>query len=227
MDNKILFVWDFHGVLEKDNVYAVRDLCNLVLNDFGFDRIVSLEEAAEYYGLSWLDFFKLILPQGDYKLWNQMVKRVLTLRERGWIIIKKYIKAREFAEYVLQEIKNNNHSNILLTNSSSEHAKRFTHFINLTSYLDDIKGIDYNWSCKPNQELHNLKGHLLLDFIKGKDYRKIIIIGDRESDIMAGKMCGAITYLFVDTKLRKQLIETKADYIISDLRQVLKEIDNP
>lgn len=32
----ILFVWDFHGVLEKDNEKAVVDISNQVLSEAGF-----------------------------------------------------------------------------------------------------------------------------------------------------------------------------------------------
>jgi hypothetical protein len=37
MDNKVLFVWDFHGVLEKGNVYAAKEACNLILERVGMD----------------------------------------------------------------------------------------------------------------------------------------------------------------------------------------------
>jgi len=36
--DKILFVWDFHGVLERGNEYAVQDVCNRVLKEFGINR---------------------------------------------------------------------------------------------------------------------------------------------------------------------------------------------
>jgi len=225
MSNKILFVWDFHGVLEKDNIYAVRDICNLVLDEFGFAKKITIQETIKYYGLSWLDYFKFTLPEGNYELWNQMVKRVLTLQEKGWNIIKSHIKPRDFSKDVLQKIKENNNYNILLTNSSVEHAKRFIDFIDLAKYIDEVKGVDYHWSCRPNQEIHNLKSQLLLDFLKIKNYKKIIAIGDRESDIKAGKNCGAITYLFVDLKINKRPEETEADYVISDLREILKELN--
>ncbi len=52
------------------------------------------------------------------------------------------------------------------------------------------------------------------------------MIGDKQSDIIAGQNCGAATYLFVDPKFgNSQMGNINADYIISDLREVLKELD--
>jgi len=34
-----LFVWDFHGVLEKDNDLAVEVICNQVLEAFGTEDL--------------------------------------------------------------------------------------------------------------------------------------------------------------------------------------------
>ena len=40
MKERKLFVWDFHGVLEKDNDLAVQIICDKVLKDFGFKNRV-------------------------------------------------------------------------------------------------------------------------------------------------------------------------------------------
>lgn len=105
MENKILFVWDFHGTLETGNVYAVQELVNLVLKDFGINKEVGIKEVRDWYGLSWFDYFKLALPEGNPKLWQSMVNRVYSFQERGWDIIKKHLKARDFAEEVLKKDK--------------------------------------------------------------------------------------------------------------------------
>ncbi len=73
MNNKILFIWDFHGVLEKGNEKAVQELCNLILKDFQIQKEVSLKEVIDWYGLSWFDYFKLAAPQGNNELWQEMV----------------------------------------------------------------------------------------------------------------------------------------------------------
>ena len=50
------------------------------------------------------------------------------------------------------------------------------------------------------------------------------LIGDSGSDIKAGKKCGAVTYLYVAPEFKKQRKNKEADYAISDLRDVLKEL---
>ena len=75
-----------------------------------------------------------------------------------------------------------------------------------------------------NKEIHNVKSEFLKDFLQSKAYQKIVVIGDKESDVRAGKNCKATTYLFTDSEVDKNSNNTKADYIISDLRKVLKEL---
>lgn len=224
MNDQILFVWDFHGVLEKGNEKSVEELCNLVLKDFGFERRINLKEVVDWYGLNWLDYFKLAVPEGNPELWQKMKEKVLSFQERGWEIIKKNIKAREFARDVLEEIENKGHQNVLLTNAQPEHAKRFTELIGINSYLDEIIGVDTPYYFRKTDKIHAVKGDKLANFLKGRDFKKIVLVGDRESDIWAGKSCGAMTYLFVDPENGNGKKETEADYTISDLREVLKEL---
>lgn len=224
MNEKILFVWDFHGVLEKDNEYAVQEVCNLVLKDFGMDREISLEETISWYGLSFFDYFRLAIPEGDEELWKAMVNKVRTFRERGWEIIQRYIQPRDYPREVLSHIKSQKHQNIIITNSSQESANRFVNFVDLRSYIDEIIGIDNHDFSRINTALHNVKSQILAEFLKDKNYKKIIVIGDRDSDIRAGKECGAVTYLFFDPEINKNPGKAGADYIISDLREILKEL---
>lgn len=102
---KNLFVWDFHGTLEKGNVYAVQELVNLILKDFEINKEISIKEVRDWYGLSWFDYFKLAIPEGNDKLWQDMVNKVLSLQQRGWNIIKAHIKLREPAEEVFKNNK--------------------------------------------------------------------------------------------------------------------------
>ncbi len=219
-----LFVWDFHGTLETGNVYVVQELVNLVLKDFKINKEVSIKEVRDWYGLSWFDYFKLAVPEGNDKLWQDMVTTVLSLQQQGWDMLKTHMKLREYAEEVLKTIRKEGHQSILLSNSSPYHIRKFTGLLNITEYFDDIIGTDtYNIS-RVNKEIHNIKGKALADFLKKGEYKKVVAIGDRESDIMAGRNCGAITYLFVDPAFNEGVKDTEADYTISDLREILKQL---
>jgi len=221
---KNLFVWDFHGTLETGNVYAVQELVNLVLKEFKINKEVSIKEVRDWYGLSWFDYFKLAAPEGNDKLWQDMVNKVLSLQRRGWDIIKTHIKLRESAEEVLKTIEKEGHQNILLSNTSPQHIKKFTDLLNITKYFTDIIGVDTHHVFRINKEIHDNKGKALTDFLKKIEYNKVVVIGDRESDIKAGRNCGATTYLFVDPAFNENAKNTEADYIISDLKEILKQL---
>lgn len=219
--NRNLFVWDFHGVLEKDNVYAVKELTNLILKDFKVNRRINIKEARDWYGLSLFDYFKLATPEGNQQLWVEMTKKALSLQQQGWEIVRNHIKKRDFSEDVLREIRDKGHQNIVLSNSRPESIQMFTDLLDMTQYFDDIIGVDNH---RTNREIHDIKTEALANFLKGREYNKVIAIGDRESDIRAGKNCGAITYFFFDVESSKRAENTNADYMISDLREVLKEV---
>ncbi|MBU6389829.1 hypothetical protein KGQ71_04940, partial [Patescibacteria group bacterium] len=67
-----LFVWDFHGVLEKGNEQAVLEVSNLILRDFGFDQQFSREEIYRLYGQRWCDYFAHLLPDTQEELHLQL-----------------------------------------------------------------------------------------------------------------------------------------------------------
>jgi len=225
-NDKILFVWDFHGVLEKNNEYAVQEVCNLTLKKFNIDKKISLQEVIDWYGLSFFDYFKLAVPEGNEELWKDMVNKTYELKQRGWNIIEKHIRPQDYSNKVLKEIKNKGHYNIVLSNSRLEHTKRFVKVVGLNDYLNEIIGAENtHHDSRASNNIHNIKAELLNNFLKGSNYKKIIAIGDKESDIVAGKKCGATTYLFINSKINKNTNNTKADYTISDLREVLKELE--
>jgi len=219
-----LFVWDFHGTLETGNVYAVQELINLVLKDFKVKKEASIKEVRDWYGLNWFDYFKLAAPEGNDKLWQDMVKKVLSLQQRGWNIIKTHIKLRESAEEVLKIIEKEGHQSILLSNTSPQRIKKFTDLLNITKYFTDIIGVDTRHVSRINKEIHDNKSKALTDFLEKKEYNKVVVIGDRESDIKAGRNCGATTYLFIDPAFNENAKNTEADYIISDLKEILKQL---
>jgi len=225
MNNKILFAWDFHGVLEKDNIYAVQEYVNLVLKDFDVKKEITIIQTISWYGLSWFDYFRMSAPEKNEKIWHEMVHRVISYQQKNLNIIKKHLKARDFAKEVLSKIKNSGHHNIILSNTHPNHIRTFTALLNMSKYFDDIIGVDSHQKTRFKKEICNIKSETLKTYINGKSYRKIIAIGDKESDIIAGKACGATTYLFIDREIISEIAPTKSDYISSDLREILKELD--
>jgi len=77
---KTLFVWDFHGTLEKNNVKAVQEIVNKTLKSFGKSREISLEKSVELYGLSWVDYFRSAYPEGSLSEWVKMKERAIEIQ---------------------------------------------------------------------------------------------------------------------------------------------------
>lgn len=218
--DKMLFVWDFHGTLETGNVNAVQQIVNLVLAESGVNAKITINQAKQWYGLSWFDYFKSAVPDGGKQLWQRLTDKVMHLDERAWAIIRQHIKLRDFANEVLEEIKNQGHHNIVISNSKAESIQKFTQLLRISQYFEVSIGVVNHQNAFDPQPVHKAKGELLTDFLIGKRYSNIIMIGDAETDILVGKLHSATTYLISNNLTT----DTKADYVTSDLRDVLKEL---
>jgi len=220
---KVGFFWDFHGVLERDNVHAVVEYCNLVLEKFGVTERITLEQAVAWSGQSWYDYFKNIYPKGNDELWKSMVRSVMQHQDGNVDIIRKHIKPREHSSHVLDSVNKGGHHNIVLSNTNPNFIRTFTDMINLTPFFVDIIGVDNHLESRKKEPSHIRKGQVLAEYLKKTPYEKIIMIGDQESDVLAGKLNGAITYRFIDPLLAGHGV-TEADHVIHDLRDVLREL---
>lgn len=62
-----LFVWDFHGVLEKGNDAAVAEITNSVLQSFGHSRRMTIQEGELLSGKHWYEYFAFLLPHLNHQ----------------------------------------------------------------------------------------------------------------------------------------------------------------
>lgn len=62
---KLLFAWDFHGVLEKDNDLAVQEVCNTILSENQIVKKITLQEVRNLYGKRWYEYWQYLLPQAS------------------------------------------------------------------------------------------------------------------------------------------------------------------
>ncbi len=224
MKKKILFAWDFHGVLEKDNEYAVLEFLNRTLSDFGIRRKISLKKVIEWYGLSWHDYFSNSYPEGNEKIWQAMHQNVLRL-QAAEKIAQKHIKARENAKAVLKKIKNSGHQNIVISNSDQKFIGDCVRHIGLNKFIEKVIGMELHHLSR-TKKVNEIKGLILKQYLNKKKFDKLVLIGDSISDILAGQAISAATYLFIGAKTFTDfhLKKLNPDYIISDLREVLKEL---
>jgi phosphoglycolate phosphatase-like HAD superfamily hydrolase len=212
-----LFVWDFHGVLEKDNEYAVVEVTNQVLEEFGRKEKLSLELCKELYGKKWGLYYKQLCPDLDPETIAKMVDRGIEISNTTDVIYK-YIKPTEHSHDVLKEIIKSGNENMIISNTEPNALDKYLNSVNITNLIQHKIGAD---SHRKDPHARNSKIPLLKEFLKNKNYNKLVLIGDSEIDIELGQAIGAVTYLFSNTNKHPKI---NADFKINDLREVLKEI---
>jgi len=211
-----LFGWDFHGVLERDNEYAVQEVVNRVLPEFKVKREATVEECRALYGKKWADYYRFYAPDADEETIHQMVEKAvkISLEEK---IALKYIKQTEYASFVLYEIEKRGHTNLLMSNSSEKAIVFFLNSVGLSDYFDIVFAAD-----KHRKEYNkDSKAGFLEDFLRKYIFDKVVIIDDMEEGIERGLRFNAVTFRYHRNGTAP---ESKAHYVINDLREVLREL---
>jgi phosphoglycolate phosphatase-like HAD superfamily hydrolase len=212
----ILFCWDFHGVLEKGNEVALVEVTNKVLDKFGFKVKLTLEQCKKLYGLKWGIFFEKLVPSASKNDILKMVNRGIEISNTT-NIIEQYVKPMDNSIEVLNKIVENGHENIILSNTEPKALNKYINAVGIKTYITKKIGADVH----RKEDLHkNSKIDYLKQYLTSKTFEKVVVIGDRDTDIEVGKSVGATTYLFLNGFNEK----TDADYCIEDLRELLVEI---
>ena len=209
-----LFIWDFHGVLEKDNEYAVQEVVNRVLSEFNMQRKATVEECLMLYGKKWADYYKFFAPDADEDTIHKMVEKSIEIGV-GEKIAAKYIKPNDFAHEVLKQISEKGHTNLIMSNSSDAALDIFLEDVGLQNAFHFKFGADNH----RNEYGENTKVKILKNFLKDKSFDKIILIDDMEEAIEMGSRFNAVTFRF-----SRNPVKSKAHFVIDDLREVLKEL---
>lgn len=210
-----LFVWDFHGVLEKGNEIATIEVSNQVLENLNYKERFSVEDINMLYGLKWFEYFQYLLP-------NESLEKHMELQERCFAnsnnskIIKKYIKRNDYSSLVLKKIREK-HTQILISNTRMESIDFFTKIVGIEKYFHDIFAADAH---SKNQK--TTKVSILKEFLKDNNFEEIVIIGDSPGDMELVKVGGGKTYLYCHPG--RNFKECEAMFKIQDLREVLREI---
>jgi len=217
-----LFIWDFHGTLEKGNVKALHIILNRVAEEHKLDRRITFEKTVQWYGLSWIDYFLYLKPGASIEECEAMKQRAFTIQEEGHII-EQYIKPTDYAQDVLSKIAAAGHRNIIMSNSQKDQIQWFAQLVGLKKHITEYIGLDSHSEQREHTEIKKLKAGALLQFVHSGVYDRIIKIGDRQSDIEAGVAIGAVTYLYRNEFNANEKMTVRADFEITDLREVLKE----
>jgi phosphoglycolate phosphatase-like HAD superfamily hydrolase len=210
-----LYVWDFHGTLEKGNELAVREICQAVFEGHGYYRKVTLKEVQDLYGRSWGNYFKALIPSLNEETVKAMVEEAVSMSEK---ISRKYIKPMDYALDTLLLLKTKGHTNIVVSNCRQYRVDAFLESIGLSPLMAAMIGL-----CEEkvmlDADVAKQKAAHIMKFANGRKFDRTFVIGDKETDVDAGLLAGAQTVLF---NPRKTNVDTKAHHTITDLRDVLR-----
>lgn len=214
-----LFVWDFHGVLEKDNENAVLEISNRILEQLGYKERFTAEDNLKLYGKKWYEYFEYLLPNKPHEEHINLQMKCIALEEKEPNIVDSNIKPNDFALEVLETIAKTENDQILISNMSDVALMRFMDAIDVTKYFPKGKAFPCN---SRGADRVFTKNEVLAKYLIGKSYRKIIIIGDTPPDMKLKEVAGGTTYLYTHPHLNFK--DSPADHRINDLRNILKEL---
>lgn len=213
-----LFVWDFHGVLEKDNDLVVLDISNQVLEEAGYAERFSDEDNKRFYGLKWFQYFERLLPNLTSEQHMALQAACFEFAEKNQDILAKQIKPSDHSLAVLKAIHDAGHDQIILSNTRPHELLWFVNTVGITKFFPEEKVIGVNAHQK-----HRVKKDALKDYLSNKRFEELVIIGDSESDMELQEVDGGITYFYSHPHISHSGM-VKADYMIKDLREVLQEL---
>lgn len=213
-----LFVWDFHGVLEKDNEKAVIDISNQVLAEVGRPERFTEEDNERFYGLKWYQYFERLLPELSHEEHVELQAHCFRFSEQHLELLAKHIKPNDHVLQVLAEIADSGHEQVVISNSRQADLIWFLESIGIRRFFGPHGIIGVNAHQK-----HGSKREALADYLEGKQFEGIIVIGDSQSDMELGIGVNAVTY-FYKHPYRKHDDRCQASHIICDLRNVLEEV---
>ena len=211
-----LFIWDFHGTLEKGNERAVREISNRVLEARGYKERFSDELTHRLYGKKWYEFFMHVLPELEQPDCIELQEECILLQKKEPEIIERRIEADDHAIETLATIAKA-HDQILISGTRSDALTMFIRVTGLDTYFPYEKcfGIDSH-----REDPVFSKEDIAQKYMIEKEFEKIIVIGDSPKDMIP--LPNSVKYLFA--REGREFRDCKADYRIRDLREVLREV---
>lgn len=214
-----LYVFDFHGVLEKGNENSVREISNLALKNLNYQRELTKKESLKYYGLKWNEIFRKILPKITIQDSFDLYKESINVKSVHPEIILKHTKQNDNVLFVLEKILEDNDEMILISNTGQKSLIEFIKTVNLEKYFNQDNSFGVSGYDANNQLT---KKELLKKYLENRRYEKIIIIGDSPGDIELKEVSpdNSITFLYTHKYL--DIRECNPNFKIDDLRDIFK-----
>ena len=214
--NMKLFIWDFHGTLEKGNERGVIGLSNEALKQRGYAERFSTEHIGQLYGKKWYEYFAHILPYESPEMHLQLQKDCVAMHVKNSDIIASHIAPNDHASAVLAAI-GAQHDQILISNTPPAHVAEFLDMVGLRPFFPEGK---YFGTDSHHPDAKTSKQDIAEAYMTDKRFEEIIAIGDSPQDMIP--LPQTTHYLYAHEGLPFR--ECTATYRIRDLWEVLREL---
>ena len=213
-----LFIWDYHGTLERGNEDVVLEYTNLALERMGYQRRLTREENLKLYGIAWYKYFEYLLPEETHQQHlaiQDMCLKIEHERPETW---DRYLKPNDGLHEVVSAIHASIHDQIIISNTEEHVIGRFVNAIGLDPYFPEGKYFATNTHLGARETKHDkLKRYLI-----GREFDHFVAIGDGPKDLEYVQEYPNTTYLYAHPGWKFR--DYPATYRIHDLREVLKEL---
>ena len=219
-----LFVWDFHGVLEKGNDQVVLEITNTALKRHGYSRQMTENENEFLCGSRWHEYFAFLLPGLEAEEYFKLQSTCFEISQNQWEITAQHIRLNDHAESVLDKIHHSPHCQILISNTVPQALDMFIKIVNIDRYFPP----SHRFGVNMHPQTKATKQDSLNQFLKDcEPFDTIISIGDSAGDMTLINQYSerkGIGYLY--THPEKQHRQAVCHYKINDLRVILREISS-
>ena len=195
------YIWDFDGML-FDSYPHITSAFLKTLEEFG--KTADYDEAKALLEVSFATAYEAYGVSDEEKAVFQKYEHTYTLRPIA-LPFENTVKT-------LETIVKSGKKNFLYTHRGHESSQHYIKAHGLDKYFTAYVDSSMNFPGKPSPDAVNW-----ICETYGLDKSETVMIGDREIDVLSGINAGTFGCLFS----KKENPETDADFIISDISQVL------
>lgn len=213
-----LFVWDFHGVLERGTERALLEITNTVLARSGYGERLAAEDNEHLYGKQWHEYFAFLLPHEPPEKHLMLQRLAFEFSDAHPRLVGRHLRATDYAKEVLAHVAAR-HEQILLSNSRPGALRQFLQSTGLLHFFSNgtLHGLDRH---DPNET--RSKADALAEYVRSKSFQHIIVVGDSPNDVELALPYKGVSYLYRHPGRTHP--SSSATYQINDLREVLREV---
>ena len=177
---KKLFVWDYHGTLEKGNDEVVLAYTNMALEEMGYERRLTREENLKLYGILWYKYFEYLLPDESHERHLEIQDACLRIEQEHPEYWDMHLKANDGLFDVVRAVNAANHDQIIISNTEEHVIAPFIKAIGLDPYFPAGKYFATNTHLGAKATKHDM----LKTYIAGKQFDHFVAI-----ELFAGNIC--------------------------------------